>query len=135
MDFAGKTLALHDPRDPERLTKVTIFVATLSFSDYFYIEGMTSCDISNWIRVNNNALAYFGGITQTVTPDNCKVAVTHNKDWIDPALNKDFQAWAEHNSTVILPAKVKKPRCYRKKSIIGNPGLKSVNTVDFRPDI
>ncbi len=110
LDFAGKTLALHDPHDPERLTKVTIFVATLSFSDYFYIEGMTNCDISNWIRVNNNAIAYFGGITQTVTPDNCKVAVTHNKDWIDPALNKDFQAWAEHNSTVILPAKVKKPR-------------------------
>jgi transposase len=69
---------------------VTIFVAALSFSDYFYIEGMTCCDISNWLRVNNNAIAYFGGITQTVTPDNCKVAVTENKDWINPSVNKDF---------------------------------------------
>ena len=110
LDFAGKTLNLHDQSNPDLLTKVTIFVATLSFSDFFYIEGMTKCDIANWIRVNNNALDYFGGVTQTVTPDNCKVAVITNKDWIDPALNTDFQAWAEHNGTVILPAKVRSPR-------------------------
>ena len=76
LDYAGKALWLRDIRDPEALTKVTIFVAALSFSDLFYIEGMTCCDIANWIRVNNNALKYFGGVTQTVTPDNCKVAVT-----------------------------------------------------------
>ena len=110
LDYAGKTLRIHDRNDPEKTTVVTIFVAALSYSDYFYIEGITRCDISNWIRVNNNALAYFGGITQTVTPDNCKVAVTENKDWINPSLNKDFQAWAEHNGTVIMPAKVRKPR-------------------------
>ena len=110
LDFAGKTLEIHSRRDPDDVTKVTIFVATLSFSDYFYIEGLTCCDIGNWIRVNNNALAYFGGVTQTVTPDNCKVAVAKNKDWIDPSINKEFQAWAEHNGTVVLPAKVRKPR-------------------------
>ena len=110
LDYAGKTLSIHNKRDPEEITEVTIFIATLSYSDYFYIEGMTSCDIGNWIRVNNNALAYFGGVTQTVTPDNCKVAVIKNRDWISPSLNKDFQAWAEHNGTVILPAKVKSPR-------------------------
>lgn len=110
LDFAGKKLSIRDRRNPEQMTPVTIFVATLSFSDYFYIEGMTCCDISNWIRVNNNALSYFGGITQTVTPDNCKVAVAENRDWINPIVNKDFQAWAEHNGTVIMPAKVKSPR-------------------------
>ena len=110
LDYAGKTLVLRDRRDPKKLTTVTIFVAALSFSDYFYAEGMVTCDISNWIRVNNNAISYFGGITQTVTPDNCKVAVTENKDWINPSVNKDFQAWADHNGTVILPTKVKSPR-------------------------
>ena len=110
LDYAGKTLCIHDRSDPNAITNVTIFVAALSFSDYFYIEGMTCCDISNWIRVNNNALSYFGGITQTVTPDNCKVAVTENRDWINPIVNKEFQAWAEHNGTVVMPAKVRKPR-------------------------
>lgn len=110
LDYAGKTLWIRNRNDPEELSKVTIFVATLSFSDLFYIEGMTCCDIGNWIRVNNNALNYFGGVTQTVTPDNCKVAVTKNKDWIDPSLNPEFQAWAAHNGTVVLPAKVRSPR-------------------------
>ena len=84
LDFAGKTLWLHESRDPEAMAKVTIFVA----------------------------LKYFGGVTQTVTPDNCKVAVAKNKDWIDPSLNPEFQAWAAHNGTVVLPAKVRSPRCY-----------------------
>lgn len=110
LDYAGKTLGLRSRSNPEEITKVTVFVAALSYSNYFYVEGMTSCDIGNWIRVNNNALKYFGGVTQTVTPDNCKVAVTENKDWIDPVINKDFQAWADHNGTVITPAKVKSPR-------------------------
>ena len=110
LDFAGKTLLLHDRHNPEMTTKVTIFVAALSFSDLFYVEGLTCCDISNWIRANNNAFSYFGGMTQTVTPDNCKVAVEKNKDWINPSLNDDFQAWAAHNGTVIMPAKVRKPR-------------------------
>lgn len=110
LDFAGKQLVIHSRKDPSRTTKVTIFLSALTYSDYFYAEGMINCDIRNWIRVNNNALDYFGGVTPTITPDNCKVAVTGNKDWINPALNKDFQAWAEHYDTVITPAKVKSPR-------------------------
>lgn len=110
LDFAGKQLYIHDRRDPSITTKVTIFIAALTYSDYFYAEGMISCDIKNWIRVNNNALSYFDGVTPTVTPDNCKVAVSKNKDWVNPVLNKDFQEWAEHNNTVITPAKVKSPR-------------------------
>ena len=61
LDYAGKQLYLHNRRNPEETTKVTIFIAALTYSDYFYAEGMTECDIKNWIRVNNNALAYFGG--------------------------------------------------------------------------
>lgn len=47
LDFAGKTLSVHDRHNPEKTTTVTIFVAALSFSDFFYIEGMTCWDISN----------------------------------------------------------------------------------------
>ena len=109
LDFAGKTLFLQDKKRPEIKSKFTIFVATLSYSKYFYAEGMLSCDISNWIRVNNNALRFFGGAPQVCTPDNAKVAVIQNKDWIDPSLNKDFQEWAEHYSTTVLPAMVASP--------------------------
>lgn len=110
LDYAGKTLMIHDRMHPELTTKVTIFVAALSYSDYFYCEGMVECDIRNWIRVNNNALDYFGGVTQIVTSDNCKVAVAKNRDWVNPLLNRDFQSWADHNHTVLQPAKVRAPR-------------------------
>ena len=53
--------------------------------------GGFSCEVLILMKADSS---YFGGITQTVTPDNCKVAVTENRDWIDPALNRDFQAWA-----------------------------------------
>lgn len=90
-DYAGMTLAItsRTPSIPD--TKVTIFIATLSYSNYFYAEGLTKCDEKNWIRVCNNALWYFGGITPIVTPDNAKIAVIENKDWIAPKLNETFQ--------------------------------------------
>ena len=58
-----------------------------------------------------------------VVCDNCKQAVTANKDWIEPELNKDYAEWAEHNGTVILPAKIRKPKFYRRKNVIGNFSL------------
>lgn len=70
LDFAGKVLYLRNKYNPDARSKVTIFVATLSYSKYFYAEGMTCCDSRNWTRVNNNALRFFGGVTQICTPDN-----------------------------------------------------------------
>ena len=39
-----------------------------------------------------------------------KQAVIVNQDWIEPELNKDYADWADHYGTVILPAKVRKPK-------------------------
>lgn len=109
IDFAGKTFKITDPITTE-VTEVVVFVAILPYSQYIYAEGMTSTKEPQWISVNNNALEYFGGVPLMVVCDNCKQAVTANKDWIEPDLNKDFAAWAEHNGTVILPAKVRHPK-------------------------
>ena len=110
LDYAGMTLAIRSPHLSEDDADVTIFIATLSYSSYFYAEGLIDCDEKNWIRVCNNAVYYFGGITPIITPDNCKVAVNNNKDWIDPAMNETFQHWADYYGTAILPAAVRKPR-------------------------
>lgn len=109
VDFAGKTFELIDRLTGEIIT-VVVFVAVLPYSQYIYAEGMLSTKEPQWIEVNNNALRYFGGVTPLVVCDNCKQAVIVNKDWIEPELNKDYAEWAEHNHTVILPAKVKKPK-------------------------
>lgn len=109
VDFAGKTFDLIDKLTGE-VTSIVVFVAVLPYSKYIYAEGMVSTRIPQWIEVNNHALAYFGGVPKIVVCDNCKQAVIANKDWIDPDLNKDYAEWAEHNHTVILPAKVRKPK-------------------------
>ena len=59
LDYAGKQLLLHDRRNPSITTKVTIFIAALTYSDYFYAEGMTSCDIRNWIDDSCNIRTAF----------------------------------------------------------------------------
>lgn len=109
VDFAGKTFRMADPDTGENC-EIVVFVAILPYSQYIYAEGMLSTKETQWIAVNNHALRYFGGVPAIVVCDNCKQAVTANTDWIDPNLNKDYAEWAEHNHTVIMPAKVRKPK-------------------------
>ena len=109
VDFAGKTFQMVDHLTGE-LLDIVVFVAILPFSQYIYAEGMSTTKEPQWIAVNNHALQYFGGVPAIVVCDNCKQAVIANKDWIAPELNKDYAEWAEYNHTVILPAKVRKPK-------------------------
>lgn len=109
VDFAGQTFSLTEPLTGEIMT-IVVFVAILPYSQYIYAEGMLSTKEPQWIEVNNHALDYFGGVPALVVCDNCKQAVIVNQDWIEPELNKDYADWADHYGTVILPAKVRKPK-------------------------
>lgn len=120
-----------DPLTGETLP-IVVFVAILPYSQYIYAEGMLSTKEPQWIEVNNHALDYFGGVPALVVCDNCKQAVIANQDWIEPELNKDYADWADHYGTAILPAKVRKPKFYRRKNVIGNSMKDSQNTPMFR---
>lgn len=109
VDFAGQTFTMVDSVTGEIMT-IVVFVAILPYSQYIYAEGMLSTKEPQWIDVNNHALDYFGGVPALVVCDNCKQAVIVNQDWIEPELNKDYADWADHYGTVILPAKVRKPK-------------------------
>lgn len=109
VDFAGQTFSMTDPLTGE-IRNIVVFVAILPYSQYIYAEGMLSAKEPQWIDVNNHALDYFGGVPALVVCDNCKQAVIVNQDWIEPELNKDYADWADHYGTVILPAKVRKPK-------------------------
>ena len=109
VDFAGKTFRMVDHLTGE-LLDIVVFVAVLPYFQYIYAEGMTSTREPQWIAVNNHALQYFGGVPALVVCENCKQAMIANRDWIAPELNRDYAEWAEHNHTLILPAKIKKPK-------------------------
>lgn len=109
VDFAGKTFTFVNSYTGE-VCNIVVFVAILPYSQYIYAEGMLSTKEPQWIAVNNHALRHFGGVPALVVCDNCKQAVLANQDWIEPVLNKDYAEWAEHNHTVIMPAKIRKPK-------------------------
>lgn len=109
VDFAGQTFHIVDHLTGE-LLEIVVFVSVLPYSQYIYAEGMVSTKEPQWIAVNNHALQWFGGVPALVVCDNCKQAVIANRDWIAPELNKDYAEWAEYYHTMILPAKVKKPK-------------------------
>ena len=119
VDWAGKTAQIVNGATGE-ITKAYVFVATLSSSKYSYVEAFLSMKLESWITGHVNAYQYFGGSTKTVVPDNLKAGVT-KADKYDPILNKTYNEMAKHYNTVIMPARVKKPK--DKPSVEGEVGV------------
>ena len=70
VDFAGKTFEMTDRLTGE-VSVIVVFVAVLPYSQMIYAEGMISAKEPQWIQVNNNALAFYGGVPALVVCDNC----------------------------------------------------------------
>jgi hypothetical protein len=63
----------------------------------------------SWIMGHVHAFQYFNGVPKTLVPDNLKSGVKH-PDFYEPELNKTYQELAAYYGTVILPARVRKPK-------------------------
>ncbi len=86
-----------------------IFVFVWGASQKLYAEAVFSEDMTSWIKVNNNALQYFGCCPKALVPDNLKAAViTANR--YEPVLNRTYDDFSEHYGTVIMPARSNKPK-------------------------
>lgn len=108
VDWAGDTTSIIDP-DTGELLKVYVFVATLPYSGYSYVEGFFTMDQECWTTAHVNAYKYFGGATKMIQCDNLKTGVLkHGKDEVE--LNRSYQELAEHYNTAIVPARVRTPR-------------------------
>jgi transposase len=108
IDYTGKKLSIVDPISGQP-RPVEVFVATLGFSQYTYVEGHDSQQKNNLIQGTGNAFFYFGGVTKAVVPDNLKSAVT-KADKYEAQINSDFLDFANHYGTQVLPARSNKPR-------------------------
>lgn len=108
VDWAGDPAKI---TDAETGTEVPafIFVAVLSCSGYAYVEAFLNESQESWITAHVHAYRYFGGVTRILVPDNLKTGVTkHTRE--DVVLNHTYQELAEHYSTCILPARVRRPK-------------------------
>jgi len=108
VDYPGKKLMVYD-----RLTgmgrEVEIMVAILGASQLTYAEATESQKKEDWIKANENALRYWGGVPEAIVPDCLKSAV-EKADKYEPDINPEYADFARYHNTVILPARPRSPR-------------------------
>ena len=87
VDWAGDTAAVIDTDTGEIMIPAYVFVATLPYSGYSYVEAFFSMNQETWSTAHVNAYKYFGGVTRIIQCDNLKTGVQkHGKDEV--VLNK-----------------------------------------------
>ena len=90
-------------------SQASLFVAVLGFSNKTYAEAFANEQLEHWIKGHCQAFKYFGGLSRALVPDNPKTAVTRPCRY-EPQLHRTYEEMANHYGTVILPARIKKPR-------------------------
>ena len=132
VDWAGDPAHIIDP-DTGEITDVWVFVGVLTYSQYAFVKAYMDEKTNNWIKAHIQMFEFFGGVTPMLVSDNCTTAVNHAKsDWYTTALNTTYHEMAEHYNLAIVPARVRKPKDYRRKNVIGNLRLKKRNNRIFR---
>jgi len=116
VDWAGQTAGIVDTDTGEIITAY-IFVASLSYSGYSYVEAFLDMKQESWISAHVNAYNYFGGVTRILVPDNLKTGVI-KRTKADIILNRSYQEMAEHYGTAVIPTRVKSPKDYPQTHVI-----------------
>ena len=108
VDFTGKKLEIVNKHTGE-ITEVEVFVALLAASQYTYVEAVAAQKKDDWLKANQNAFEYFGGVPRALVPDCLKSAVTKPNKY-EPDINPEYADFARHFQTVILPARPNSPK-------------------------
>lgn len=108
VDYAGQTVEITD-RVTGEVKQAQIFVAVLGASNYTYAEATWSQSLPDWIGSHVRALYFLGGVPEVLVPDNLKSGVS-KACYYEPDLNPTYQDLASHYDTVVLPARVRKPK-------------------------
>jgi len=108
VDYAGQSIQVTEPHTGE-IRQVQIFVAVLGSSNYTYAEATWDQGLANWIGSHVRAFEYFGGVPRAIVPDNIKSGVSKACRY-EPDINPTYHDMAVHYKTVIIPARVRKPK-------------------------
>lgn len=119
VDWSGPTMSFTDVSTGEVIT-VYLFVATLPFSQYSYVEPCLDMKENTWLRCHIHMYEFFGGVTVRTVCDNLKVGVIKHPKEGDIILNDNYEALGQHYFTAIMPAGVRKPK--QKPSVEGTVG-------------
>lgn len=108
VDYAGQTIPVTDPVSGQN-KEVWLFVATLGASNYTFAWASFSQDLPSWIDSHVRAFRFFGGVPSIIVPDNLKSGVAKPCKY-EPDINPSYHEMARHYGTVVIPARVGKPK-------------------------
>ena len=101
-------------------SKVYLFVGTLPYSQYSYVEPCLDCKEHTWLRCHVHMYEFFGGVPKRTVCDNLKTGVIKHPREGEVVLNNAYEALGNHYMTVIMPAPVRCPKA--KASVEGTVG-------------
>lgn len=119
VDWSGPTMSYIDTSTGEVVT-VYLFVGTLPYSQYSYVEPTLDMKMDSFIRAHVHMYEYFDGVSTRLICDNLKTGVVSHPKEGEIVLTQDYEALGEHYTTAIMPAGVRKPK--QKASVEGNVG-------------
>lgn len=109
VDWAGQTIPIVDSHTGD-VRKGYLFVGTLPYSQYSYVEVTENMKQENWITAHVNMFHFFGGSTPLTICDNLKTGVIKHPKHGDVVLNADYRELADYYDTAIVPAKPRTPK-------------------------
>ena len=119
VDWSGPTMSYVD-RDTGEVITAYLFVATLPYSQYSYVEPCLDMKQDTWLRCHIHMYEFFEGVTVRTVCDNLKVGVIRHPKEGDIVLNEAYEALGSHYRTAIMPTGVRKPKA--KPSVEGTVG-------------
>lgn len=119
VDWSGPTMEYLNPETHEEV-KAYLFVATLPYSQYSYVEACRNMKQDTWLRCHIHMYEFFGGVSVKTTCDNLKTGVVKHPKEGEIILNEAYEALGNHYMTAIMPTGVRKPK--QKASVEGTVG-------------
>jgi len=100
--YVGK---LYDPQEGV-LRKAWVFVMVLTYSRHLFARVVFDQKVTTWMTLHVQAFEHFGGVVDTVVPDNLKAAVVRAAFGFteEPALNRSYRELARHYGFKVDPA-------------------------------
>ena len=109
VDWSGPVMEYVDTATGEAV-KVYLFVATLPYSQYSYVEPCRDMKMDSFIRAHVHMYQYFGGVATRLICDNLKTGVVSHPREGEIVLTADYEALGSHYQTAIMPAGIRKPK-------------------------
>jgi transposase len=119
VDYAGQKIPIYDCTSGEVSFEASIFVMTLGYSGYVYVEAQRSQDIANLMEGHSRGFEFIGGVPKSLIGDNLRAAVTKNtRD--ETVLTRSYLEMCQHYNVIPAPARPYHPRDYPEVLVIPN---------------